>query len=33
MYLTINKVQVEFDNEGYASIWTGVIVPVTSENR
>ena len=24
-YLTINKIQVEFENEDYASIWAGVM--------
>ena len=30
-YLTINKIQVEFEREGYASIWTGEIAPDRSE--
>ena len=30
-YLTINKIQVEFEREGYASIWTEEIVPDRSE--
>ena len=30
-YLTITKVQLEFEREGYASIWTSVIAPDSSE--
>ena len=30
-YLTINKIQVEFEREGYASIWTVEIAPDRSE--
>ena len=26
-YLTINKIQVQFEKEGYASIWPGVTAP------
>ena len=31
-FMTINKIQVEFEKGGYASIWTGVIAPGISQN-
>ena len=30
-YKSIDKIQFEFEKEGYASIWTGVIAPDRSE--
>ena len=32
-YLTINKIQAEFEREGYASLWTGEIAPYRSEKK